>query len=207
MDYNSLVADLQTYTDRTDAGFVAAIPGFINKAMERIYKDLKSVGFEIVVDTNLTINTAIYAKPANWKGTISFQITDNATNKVFYILPRSLEFCKSYWPNPVQTGVPKFYADSVGYTNFYIVPTPNANYAGQIIYKGLPLFNAENPVNFITQRYENLLLFESLRQSVIFLKDDEREAFFEAQYKKSLAGAAEDQEYLINDRTSRRDKD
>jgi hypothetical protein len=182
MDYNSLVLEIQNYANRTDAVFIAQIPGFINKAMNRIYSVADSIGFEIFTFGNLTANNNQLQKPANWKSTISCSITDNRVNPaiISFLEPRSFEFCRTYWPQPTTTGKPVFVADVLAYNSFYFAPTPDYTYEFQLIYRGLPLFNAQNPENFLTLRYESLLLYACLFEALLWLKNDERIGAIEA---------------------------
>jgi len=46
----------------------------------------------------------------------------------------------------------------------------------------LPLFNVENPTNFLTVRYPSLLLYASMLETIPFLKGDERVPVFESLY-------------------------
>lgn len=213
MDYNSLVLEIQNYANRTDQFFISQIPGFINKAMNRIYSEAESIGFELNVNGNLTINNPIEAKPAPWKETISFTIIDDRVPPSFLsvLLPRSLEFCQTYWPQPVTTGKPIFVADSpanpgAGYANFYLAPTPDYAYPFRLIYRGLPLFNPENPTNFLTLRYESLLLYACLFEMLLWLKNDERIAAVEASFNRALQDVNKDRKGQITDRTSQRGK-
>ena len=209
MDYNSLRLQIQNYSNRTDQFFIDQIPDFINQGVNRIYSEAKSIGFEIVLNGNLVINNPLLAKPGNWKETISLSITDNRLNPApsSFLLLRSLEFCKSYWPKVTPTSTPEFYANALGYDNFFFAPTPDYAYPMQLIYLGLPLFNVGNPTNFLTLRYPSLLLYACLLETIPFLKDDERVPVFEALYSRALQSVNKDAQKLYTDRVSKRDKD
>ena len=80
MDYNSLVAQIKAYANRSDDLFNAQIPNFINQGINRIYNEAKNIGFQQVTQDNLTFTrgTNTVSKPNFWKETISFQyINDN----------------------------------------------------------------------------------------------------------------------------------
>lgn len=208
MDYNSLVLEIQNYANRTDDFFIAQIPGFINKAMNRIYSEADSIGFEIFTFGNLTANNNQLQKPANWKNTISCSITDDRVNPatISFLEPRSFEFCRVYWPQPTTVAKPVFVADVLAYNSFYFAPTPDYTYPFQLIYHGLPLFNAQNPENFLTLRYESLLLYACLFETLLWLKNDERIAAVEASFNRALQDVNKDRKGQITDRTSQRDK-
>lgn len=204
MDYNSLTLQIQNYTNRTDNFFVSQIPDFINQGINRIYSEAKNIGFEITANDTLTTNTATLAKPANWRETISFAYTNLVTPNLNFLFPRSNEFCKVY--SPLQTGLPLFYSDNLGYTEFYLSPTPDQDYPIQLVYFGLPLFNAQNLTNFLTDRYPSLLLYACLLETTPFLRDDERTPVFESLYNRALQDINRDTKERITDRTTKRDQ-
>jgi hypothetical protein len=212
MDYNSLTEQIKQYSKRTDEFFISQIPNFINQAINRIYSEAKNIGFEKVVVSNgqeqqIQVNNSILAKPTDWKETVSFKIIIPPTNDLAILQLRTLEFCQSYWPTPTLTGTPAFYADFNNYSSFYLVPTPNQNYNFQLIYLALPLFNAQNPTNFLTLRYPSLLLYASMLETIPFLKGDERVPVFESLYNRALQSINKDAEKLYTDRVAKRDVD
>lgn len=205
MDYNSLTQQIIQYSKRTDQFFIDQVPNFINQAINRIYSEAKNIGFEKVVFGNLTANQFTLDKPADWKETVSFSITTTDGRK--FLKLRTLEFCQSYWPNPNLSGTPEFYADFNNYISFYLTPTPDQNYNFTLIYLALPLFNADNPENFLTLRYPSLLLYASMLETIPFLKGDERVPVFESLYNRALQSINKDAEKLYTDRNSKRDVD
>ena len=209
MDYNSLIEQMQQYTKRTDADFVNQIPNFIEQAINRIYYEAKDIGFEAVRSGQLRPNIPLQqiVFDLNWKETLSFTLLDVRLNPIAQTLwPRSYEFCLSYWPSLDNAGMPLFYSMRQ-YGDFYIVPIPDANYSYELNYLGLPLLNAQNPRNFLTDRYPSLLLNATLVEAMSYLKDDDRIAIFEAAYGRALQDTNRNTKERYIDRTAKRDKD
>lgn len=205
MDYNSLTEQIKQYSKRTDEFFISQIPNFINQAINRIYSEAKNIGFEKVVTAQLTQNQFLLDKPADWKETVSLTISPGSLS---VLQLRTLEFCQAYWPNPsTDRSIPLFYADFNNYSSFYLAPTPDQNYFFTLIYLALPLFNAENPENFLTLRYPSLLLYASMLETIPFLKGDERVPVFESLYNRALQSINKDAEKLYTDRVAKRDVD
>lgn len=205
MDYHSLTQQIIQYSKRTDDFFINQIPNFINQAINRIYSEAKNIGFEKVVTAQLTPNQFLLNKPADWKETVSLTISPGSLS---VLQLRTLEFCQAYWPNPsAESSIPIFYADYNNYNSFYLAPTPDQNYFFTLIYLALPLFNAENPENFLTLRYPSLLLYASMLETIPFLKGDERVPVFESLYNRALQSINKDAEKLYTDRNSKRDVD
>ena len=205
MNYTSLTEQIKQYSKRTDEFFISQIPNFINQAINRIYSEAKNIGFEKVVTAQLTQNQFLLEKPADWKETVSLTINPGSLS---VLQLRTLEFCQAYWPNPGNNrAIPLFYADYNNYNSFYLAPTPDQNYNFTLIYLALPLFNTENPENFLTLRYPSLLLYASMLETIPFLKGDERVPVFESLYNRALQSINKDAEKLYTDRVAKRDID
>ena len=198
MDYTSLISDMKTYMLRTDPPYVTKIPELIQQGIIRVYNNAKDLGFEITLNVDgIQANQSTIDKPGNWRETISIQMIDTQNNSIF-LLPRSLEFCRTYWPNINLTAQPKYYSDVVtnlnnanldntyGSSKWLIVPTTNQVYNFVIIYLGIPLFNADNSTNFLTQRYPDLLLYSCLIEACLFLDNEEKRNKYEMMFSKEL---------------------
>ena len=201
MTYRGLANDLTLYMLRTDQPFVAKIPDLIQQGIIRVYNNAKDLGFEIRAEiVNDTVGSSSIRKPGNWRETVSILMFDNATRTASYLLPRSREFNLTYWPAGYlnMTGRPKYYSDGVynlnnvdianTYGEFYwnIIPNLDQTYTFDIIYLGIPLFNAANPTNFLTQRYPNLLLYSCLIEACLFLDDEEKRNKYQSMFDQEL---------------------
>jgi hypothetical protein len=201
MDYTTLTSDMQTYMLRSDAPYVTKIPDLIQQGTIRVYNNAKDLGFEIRTEiVNNTIGSSSIKKPGNWRETISILMFDNATRTTSYLLPRSREFNLTYWPVGYQNqkGRPKYYNDGVynlnnvdianTYGNFYwnVIPNLDQAYTFDIIYLAIPLFNTDNPVNFLTQRYPDLLLYSCLIEASIFLDNEDKRNKYQMMFKEEL---------------------
>ena len=202
MDYNSLTSDMQTYMLRSDAPYVTKIPDLTQQGTIRVYNNAKDLGFEITQRfRNIAAGQSTLQKPGNWRETVSILMFDTPTNTSSYLLPRSREFCITYWPDysGVSRGRPKYYCDSIdnvanaslantyGNGYWFIAPTMDVEYNFDIIYLGIPLFNADNPTNFLTQRYPQLLLYSCLIEACLFLDNEEKRAKYQSMFDQELA--------------------
>ena len=75
MTYDSLVADISSYLERTDAATLAKIPTFIMLAEQIIASQIKFLGNLTVNTSNMVASQAIIDKPARWHKTVSMNIT------------------------------------------------------------------------------------------------------------------------------------
>ena len=207
MNYTTLTEQIAAYANRDDNLFKEQIPNFIQQGINRIYSEAKNIGFEIIINGDVAENAASIDKPINWRQTLSFRIYSEDLSFSKFLLPRSYEFCKSYWPNQVLTAEPEFYADYDAYDKIFISPTSNKAYKYALIYLGIPLFNAENSENFLTKRYPRLLFYACMLEAMPFLKDDERLGQFEQLYASSLTDINQDSANRYVDRASDREKE
>lgn len=200
LTYQSLKNDLSLYMLRTDQPFLDKRDDLIQQGIIRVYNNAKDLGFEIRVNIESdAVGSSTIIKPSNWRETVSILMFDNATQTTSYLLPRSREFCLTYWNNQQgMTGRPKYYCDSVlnlnnadlqnTYGKFYwtVVPNLDQTYTFDIQYLGIPLFNEANPVNFLTQRYPNLLLYSCLIEACLFLDDEEKRNKYQSMFDQEL---------------------
>src|SRR5574343_1543144 len=182
MTYDSLVADIQTYCERSDDPFVAQIPNFIALAENRLASEVKPLGFVRVVTG--TINSSILAKPIRWRATKNFMVTVNGSNE--FLFERSYEYCRTYAPTAT-TGVPRYYSN-YDYEHFFIAPAPNSTYTFELSYyeRPNPLSDTQQ-TSWTTQYAPQLLLYASLLEAMPFLKTSERLPEFQGLFDRALA--------------------
>ena len=66
MTYTSLVDDIASYLERSDAQTLAKIPTFIMLAEQVIASEIKFLGNLTVNNSTMVIGEAVIAKPARW---------------------------------------------------------------------------------------------------------------------------------------------
>lgn len=180
MTYDSLVENIQSYLERTDAATLEKIPLFIMLAEQVIASQIKFLG-------NLTVNTStmvsganVIDKPARWHKTVSMNVTVAGQRKP--VLLRKYEYLREYWPDPEETGEPKFYCD-YDYTHWMIAPTPSDAFNFEVLYyERVQPLDSSNQTNWFTQYAPQALLYGSLLQAMPFLKNDERTPIWQQQY-------------------------
>lgn len=193
MTFNSLTTDLQSYLERgtaSDTEVVNQIPRLINLAERAIANKLKIQGFLTPMLSTLIAGTSVYQKPDRWRQTVSMNYgTGTDQNVRSFLLPRSYDYCRTYWPDSSVTDVtqpPLYYAD-YDYSNWLIVPTPPINYPWELNCYIMPaLLDASNQTNWLTNFAPNLLLYRALLEATPFLKDDDRIPTWQAMYKEQL---------------------
>lgn len=178
--YNNLIADVITYMERDDEGFVAQIPSLIGLAEAAIAAELKSYLQLTVVETTLLDEQVILQKPARWRKTVSMKSNGKP------ILIRSQDYIAQYQSESTP-GQPLYYAD-YDYNNWAIAPTPDQDYPIEITYYSLiqPL-DSTNQQNLFTRECPQAMLFGTLLQAQGYLKALDKLPVWKQYYMDSLA--------------------
>ena len=206
--YNSLVAQVMDYLDRTDADTLAEVPNFIYQAQQRICRESKNIGLEQYVTGFFIPGTSVYPKPARWRRTITFNFGSGAGfNNVNQLFLRGYDYIRNYWNNPVLQAPPVYYSD-YGYDHLLVGPTPDQAYPFEYAYLELPVpLSVVVQTNWLTNNVPDLLLYATLLEAVGFLKNDERIPVWTAYYVRGLQSLNNQDNQRVVDRTSNRDAD
>jgi len=180
MSYDSLVADIINYSERTDADFVATIPTIISLAENSIAAELKALLQLNVVETTLAQLQSVLNKPARWRKTISMKINGEP------ILLRSQDYVAQMQTESAN-GKPLYYSD-YDYSNWNFAPIPDQQYPVEIIYYSLvqPL-DTTNQQNLFTATVPQLMLYACMYHAQIFLKALDKIAVWKSYYQDALA--------------------
>jgi len=198
MTYTSLAADIQSYLERTDTATVDKIPTFIMLAEQIIASQLKALGNLTVNTSTMTASNPIIAKPARWRKTVSFNLTNGTSREP--VLLRKYEYLRNYWPDQTQTDQPLYYAD-YDYAHWFIAPTPDQAYTFEVLYyERVQPLDATNQTNWFTEYAPQALLYGSLLQAMPFLKNDPRIGMWQQQYNDIMAALMNEDKLRIADR-------
>jgi hypothetical protein len=174
------------------------IPTFIGLTEQKIATQLKILGNLTVQTSNLVQGQNIIDKPARWHKTVSFNVTVAGRRKPIFL--RSYEYLREYWPEPANTDEPKFYAD-YDYTHWIIAPTPDDDYAFEILYyERIQPLDSSNQTNWFTIYAPNALLFGSLMEAAKFLKNPELVNDYQAQYDFFMQALTVENKLRVADR-------
>jgi hypothetical protein len=198
MTYDTLVADVQSYLERTDAATVDKIPTFIMLAEQVIANDIKFLGNLTVQESNMIQGQPIIDKPARWRKTVSMNVT--VAGKKRPVLLRKYEYLREYAPDPTDENIPKFYAD-YDYTHWLVAPTPADDYTFEVLYyERVQPLDSSNQTNWFTIYAPQAMLYGTLLQAMPFLKNDERIPMWQAQYQQVISALKGEDIQRIADR-------
>jgi len=198
MTYDSLVADVATYLERTDVATLEKIPTFVMLAEQIIASQIKFLGNLTVQASQMTSDDPVINKPARWRKTVSMNITVDGKRQP--VLLRRYEYLREYWPDPTATDVPKFYTD-YDFTHWMVAPTPDVAYNFEVLYyERVQPLDSSNQTNWFTQYAPQALLYGSLLQAMPFLKNDGRVQLWQAMYKQAMDVLTAEDKLRVADR-------
>lgn len=205
LNFSTLQADMRAYLQRggpLDTTTQAQLPRLINLAERGVARDLKIQGYIVAVTTTLPLGISTLIKPDGWRQTVSmFYGTGQSRTPIF---PRSLEYCRAYWPDPTQTAAPMFYAD-YDYAHWLFAPTPNATYNAEILYYSLPpLLDVTNTTNWLTDFAPEVLEYRAFWEMALFIRAPDDAAVWQQKYQDALSAINTEDLQKIVDRSSTR---
>lgn len=200
LTYSLLVAQIPGYSERSDAAFAAMVPTFVMLAENRLAAEVKQQGFQSVVSGTLAVGNPVMAKPAFWRETISFTYKDPVLGWAPLRL-RALEYVKNFWPVAASIAPPRFYAD-YNASNFYVAPSPDYAYPFELAYYArLEPLDATNQTNWLTLNAPQLLLYASMLEANLWLKNTDKVAFWQGLYESAKGAITQENAERTADKT------
>jgi hypothetical protein len=194
--YTELVAAIESYTQNYESDFVANIPTFVKQAETRIYNTVQIPALRKNVTGVTTDGNQYLSCPSDFLSVFSIAVIDG-TGAYEYLLNKDVNFLRAAYPNPTETGLPKYYAlfgptvaSSVitDELSFILAPTPNDGYDVELHYYYYPesITTAADGRTWLGDNYDPVLLYGSLVEAYIFMKG---EADVMAAYQKKFDDA------------------
>jgi hypothetical protein len=186
MNYAQLVTAIENYTESSESVFVAQIPTFVQLAEERIYNAVQIPAIRRNVTGSVTTGDKYLSLPTDYLATFSLAVVDSDGNQQF-LLDKDVNFIRQAYPNPADSGIPKYYGQFAPYT-FILGPTPDQNYLVELHQYYYPESIVTAGTSWIGDNFETVLLYGSLREAVIFQKgEQDMVAYYEQKYQESMA--------------------
>jgi hypothetical protein len=151
MNYTQLSNAIQAYTENTEADFVANIPVFVQQAEERIFNSVQFPSLRSNVTGATTTNNKYLQCPTDFLAVYSLAII-SASGEYEYLLNKDVNFIRQAYPQPTDTGLPRYYAlfgprsDNATELTFILGPTPDAAYGAELHYFFYPPSIVQSPV-------------------------------------------------------------
>jgi hypothetical protein len=174
-NYTYLVDDLIAATENDSSEFSSYIPKMINRAEERLTRDLDDYG--LVAYTSVAVSAGV--------NTVSLP-SGTRIVKNFNIVQRTDEYIRDYWPVSASTGTPEYYARRDN-TTVLIAPTPSSTVNGEVVHISRPVTLASaTPTNYFSDYCYDALFNAAMVEAMVFMKNFELVQLFEARYTQAL---------------------
>lgn len=178
MNYAELSQAIQEYTETYEQVFVANIPTFVQQAEKRIYNTVQIPALRRNVTGTTTNGNKYLSAPDDFLSVFSLAIV-TPSGEYEYLLNKDVNFIRQSYPNPNETGLPRYYAlfgSQLSFPrelSFILGPTPDDNYAAELHYFYYPQSIVTAGESWLGDNYSPALLYGSLREAVIFQKGEQ----------------------------------
>ena len=194
MNYTALSNAIQAYTENTEADFVANIPVFVEQAEQRIYNSVQFPSIRKNVTGITTVNNKYLECPGDFLAVYSIAII-NASGEYEYLLNKDVNFIRQAYPQPTDTGIPRYYAlfgprsNDAAELTFILGPTPDAAYGAELHYYFYPPSISVAPfTSWLGDNFDSVLLYGSLVEAYTYMKGEpDIMALYNGKYQEALA--------------------
>ena len=194
MDYTELVSSIQAYVENdfpTTAGTggltsTEQLDTFIREAEQRVFNRIQLLDLRKNVTGNCTDGNKYLTVPSDWLASFSMAAIDGDGNYE-YLLNKDVNFIRSAYPNPSDTGLPQYYA-FFDQNSFILGPTPDDDYSIELHYFYYPESIVDAGTSWLGDNFDSVLLYGSLLEAYTFMKGEEDVmAKYQQRYDEALA--------------------
>lgn len=200
--YVSQLANLMAQTS-TDANFQTFLPGCIDYAEQRIYRELDMLNSVVVDNGSFQANTRNFTLPTNIGTFIVVEAISaiDSNNTRFPLTQVTRDFLDAVYPNQtLATGTPKFFSP-ISDTTFIVGPAPDQNYTAEVTGTQRPNpLSATNTTTLLTTYCPDLFIAASMVFATGYQRDFGAQSddpkmgqSWEQQYQMLMASAKDEQ--------------
>jgi hypothetical protein len=193
MNYTQLSANIQAYTENTEANFVAEIPVFVQQAEQRIYNTVQFPSIRKNVTGATTDNNKYLGCPSDFLAVYSMAVIA-ADGSYEFLLNKDVNFIRQAYPQPTDKAIPKYYAlfgaqsNDVNELSFILGPTPDAAYGIELHYYYYPQSIVTAGTTWLGDNFDSVLLYGSLVEAYTYMKgEQDMMALYNGKYQEALA--------------------
>jgi len=213
VNYTELFDSIQSYTENNFPAFTLAdsstdttteqINRFIRQAEQRIYNNVQFPSLRKNMKGVMVSGNKYLSAPNDFLAVYSLAVVsgvvggDLDTGTYEYLLNKDVNYIRQAYPQPDDTGLPKYYAlfgpTISGATittelTFIMGPTPDANYNVELHYYYYPESITTAGTTWLGDNFDTVLLYGCLVEAYTYMKGEQDVmAFYDAKYKEALA--------------------
>ena len=196
MNYTELQAAIVAYSENTSTEFAAEIATFVTQAEQRIYNTIQFPSLRKNVTGTTTISNKYLQCPSDFLAVYSMAVINPTTSEYEYLLNKDVNFIRAGYPNPADTGIPKYYAlfgprsDDEKELAFILGPTPAAAYSIELHYFYYPesITTVASGRTWLGDNFDSVLFYGALVESATYMKQEpDIVALYNQKYQEALA--------------------
>ena len=192
MNYAALSTAIQDYTENYEASFVANIPVFVQQAEQRIYNTIQFPSLRKNVTGLVSPSNKYLSCPNDFLAVYSMAVFPTGGEYIF-LLNKDVNFIREAYPQPTDTGTPKYYAlfgpqsSLLTELTFILGPTPDAAYNVELHYFYYPESIVTSGTSWLGDNFDTVLLYASLVEAYTYMKgEQDMMALYDTKYKEAL---------------------
>lgn len=180
MTYTELVTAIQDYSENNFP--TTDIDRFIEQAEQKIYNSVQLPSLRKNVLGVTSPANKYLAAPTDFLSSFSLAVIENfgTSNETYtYLLNKDVNFLRQAYPNPTDTGLPKYYAlFGPQYGNpteltFILAPTPDAIYKMELHYFFYPESIVTAGQTWLGDNFDTALLNMCLMEAITYMKGEQ----------------------------------
>ena len=183
MNYNQLVAEIQSYTENVFSA--TDVNTFITQAEQRIANAVQLPASFQYSTLTTSIGVATLTLPADYLATFSVALQLPSGTQA-YLLNKDFTFLREAFPTTA-TGQPQYYALSQAY-EITLAPIPGAVYPVNVAYYGYPdSITLPAGTSWLGDNFSSVLLYGSLVEATIFMKgEQDLMSYYDGKFKEAM---------------------
>jgi hypothetical protein len=164
VNYSELTANIQDICEQTFTADQLAM--FTQQAEQKIYTTVDLPAFRKNQTGALTSGNKYLSMPTGMLYVYSLAVIDASSN-YSYLINKDVNFMREAYPNPTDTGQPKYYA-VFDQDTFILGPTPNSNYSSEIHFSYYPESIVTAGTTWLGDEFDSALLNGALVEAIRF---------------------------------------
>ena len=191
MNYTELCAAIEDYTENTFTPDELAT--FVKQAEQRIYNTVQIANLRKNVTGTISSGNKYLSCPLDFLSVYSIAVIDG-TGSYEYLLNKDVNFIRQSYPNPSDTGLPRYYAifgprsDDVNELSFILGPTPDASYNVELHYFYYPESIVTAGTSWLGDNFDSALLYGALTEAITFMKGEpDMVQLYQERYVQAIA--------------------
>ena len=185
MTYAELIASVQTYTQNSEATFVAELPTFVKQMEDRVFHMVQLPMLRKSSTGTLTASTRFLSTPTDFISVFSLSVTD-ATGEVSFLLNKDVNFIREAYPDATTEGQPRYYGlwDE---DTFVLAPTPASGLTTTLHYFYKPTSMVDAGTSWLGDENDAVVLYGTLVEAYTFMKgEEELIQLYDTKFKEAL---------------------